>query len=583
MPDGTLMSDAEHARLNGSGGEKTKSRTNRAWKNKAPDLDRPKTAVEEVEAAKAAKAVKVINSVEINLSPLPAASKTLPFKITGDEGATFTFELKNEDSAYYNFDDKIFQTAKVVLEKAKIDKAGYYMGEIVFPTVTDDDQYDISIFAEPITTKHIAREEVRFGDGSLDINSSTGSDSLLINKVIYQNLNKTLTIGTFSPNSTIETGSKVNTVLSLVPSRTDGDYVNKQAFSVSCAVTTATKCYRVIKQPTSGDLISYVEPVVGSAPITIEGENQYPVVTATGKINVAVSSSTTVTIDGLSATPLVGDKFEIIDGPNSTSPQIVTVVNEGNIISSVAISAANDKTIQFSNQTNRQWPIDNFTHLIESGMEVLPNTNVVANTKIGAYITSVLELEGTKYEKNIILKAIPSKSTKNIKPTIVKGEVTVQSGSVIFDKAQLLALGGQTIKIGGYGEEIMTNIHGYELVFSDLAIALTPVTTTTTAAVNNSTSVPVTSRNGILDDVSTVSGIGINPALVDPTVDTGAGAVTGAGTLVLTAAQTLEDNAVLTFANAGQTATITGNVKVIKVGSSNAAIEFDVERLLSIT
>ena len=181
------------------------------------------------------------------------------------------------------------------------------------------------------------------------------------------------------------------------------------------------------------------------------------------------------------------------------------------------------------------------------------------------------------------MKAIPSKSTKNIKPTIVRGKVTAQSGSVIFDPAQLLTLGGQTIKIGGYGEEIMKKVHGYELVFSDLAIALTPVTTTTTAAVNNSTSVPVTSRNGILDDVSTVSGIGINPALVDPTVDTGAGAVTGAGTLVLTAAQTLEDNAVLTFANAGQTANITGNVKVVKAGDSSATIEFDVERLLSIT
>ena len=121
------------------------------------------------------------------------------------------------------------------------------------------------------------------------------------------------------------------------------------------------------------------------------------------------------------------------------------------------------------------------------------------------------------------------------------------------------------------------------MVFSDLAIALSPIITTTTGAVNNSTSVPVTSRNGILDDTSVVSGIGINPNIVDPTVDTGAGAVTGAGTLVLTAAQTLEDGATLTFSGAGQTATITGNVEIKGVGTADGSIRFDVDKLLSIT
>jgi hypothetical protein len=93
----------------------------------------------------------------------------------------------------------------------------------------------------------------------------------------------------------------------------------------------------------------------------------------------------------------------------------------------------------------------------------------------------------------------------------------------------------------------------------------------------------VASRNGILDDISTVSGIGINPSLADPTVDTGAGAVTGAGTLVLTAAQTLEDGATLTFANAGLVATITGNIHVLKAGTASQRLRFDIDNLLSIT
>jgi hypothetical protein len=119
--------------------------------------------------------------------------------------------------------------------------------------------------------------------------------------------------------------------------------------------------------------------------------------------------------------------------------------------------------------------------------------------------------------------------------------------------------------------------------FSELQVVLTEVSTTTTAAVNNSTSVPVTSRNGILDDVSTVSGIGIAADVANPTVDTGAGAVSGAGTLVLTAAQTLEDGATLTFANAGLVATITGNIKIIKAGTAAQTLRFDIDKFLSIT
>ena len=105
----------------------------------------------------------------------------------------------------------------------------------------------------------------------------------------------------------------------------------------------------------------------------------------------------------------------------------------------------------------------------------------------------------------------------------------------------------------------------------------------TTAASSASTSVAVASRNGILDGVSTVSGIGINAKLVDPTVASGAGAVSGAGTIVLSAAQTIEDGATLAFANAGLVATITGNIQIIKAGKADATIRFDIDKLLSIT
>ena len=144
-------------------------------------------------------------------------------------------------------------------------------------------------------------------------------------------------------------------------------------------------------------------------------------------------------------------------------------------------------------------------------------------------------------------------------------------------------MAGDTLKIGGYGESQIYNLYGYRVRFSDLKINLAEISTTTTSAVSNSTSVPITSRNGILDTISTVSGIGINAATTIPTVASGAGAVSGGGTIVLSAAQTLEDGITLTFKGAGQTATITGNIEILETGTASQNLRFDVEKLLSIT
>ena len=168
------------------------------------------------------------------------------------------------------------------------------------------------------------------------------------------------------------------------------------------------------------------------------------------------------------------------------------------------------------------------------------------------------------------------------KPTISKGLVSIQAGNIIFNNQQVKALAGDTITIGGYGEEgILKNI-GYNIKVTDLKVELTPITTTTTAAVVNSTSVIVAEKAGIINGVSTVSGIGIDSSTAVPTVSSGGGA-SGSGTLTLSAAQNLESGTTLTFGNTGQVATITGNIEVLKTGAIDEAIYFDVEKLLSIT
>ena len=79
MPDGTLMSDIEHNRLYGS---------------------------------------NVINSFDLDFSDLPAISEKRNFIISGDTGAEFILEIKdNTTGYYYNFNSNAFQAARSKLEK----------------------------------------------------------------------------------------------------------------------------------------------------------------------------------------------------------------------------------------------------------------------------------------------------------------------------------------------------------------------------------------------------------------------------------------------------------------------------------
>ena len=603
--------------------------------------------------------MKVIKEFDLDLSPLQATSSQRQVSVIGENGAVFSLEIKNEDNHYYNFITRAFQVANSGLyNEVIVNKV--FNENIYFPTVTDNDQYDIFLSAQPITTRHADYVEKRFGDGSIDINSSTGSNSLLMTKVIYQYVDQTLTISPYSAGGTIEVGSVVSDTITL----SRGLTANNQAFSIACSVSTAAKCYRIIKQPVSNDVVAFVAPVVGDEPITIPGENIYPTATAafTGDdVNGAITSGAIVEIDAdVAGNVVIGDKIttpvttDTVNGARDASAVAVTMdaavatkmavgdqvtgnaaldagiftvasLDSTNVFSiSSAVAIADETTLTFSskinrslttvlnldpsgeakqftmsqdiqfrdnapltffNQMNYQWPIDNFAHVIKNKMVVVPGTNVTTDSRISDYKATITEFSGTKYEKIIVTKEVSAVKTLAIKPVITRGDISTQTGAVVFNKQQAVALSGDTLKVGGYGESEILRVYGYDVIFSNMAVALTPVTTTTTAASagGSSTSVVVASRNGILDAVSTVSGIGINPKLANPTVASGAGAVTGAGTIVLNAAQSLESGATLTFAGAGQTATITGNIQVVKAGDANQTLRFDVDKLLSIT
>ena len=408
----------------------------------------------------------------------------------------------------------------------------------------------------------------------------------MLQKVIYQYTDLSLVIGPYAATSAFSVASPATTTLTIPR----GGVAAKTAFTMSCT-SASTESYVVIKQPTSDDILSFLTPTVATLPETLPGENIHPAITTAadstsegGTTVNGASTGTTVTTHVVSSTiATLGDRV-LGNDALAAATVTVTAVSGGSgktFTISEPISIADDLPLSFSNQKNHQWPLDSIKGIV-SGSIVIPDTYVTASTTVAEYEEAVTNFTGTEQERTVIKNQAPALDTKAKKPTVVKGIVTVQPGSVVFDKQQVRAFGGTTLKIGGYGTDQVLNAYGYEVVFSELAVALTSITTTTTAASSNSTSVVLAARDGILNGTSTVSGIGINPAAAAPTVNSGANA-TGAGTVVLSAAQTLENGTTLTFPGAGKVATVTGYIEVLKVGDASQTLRFDMEKLLTST
>jgi hypothetical protein len=536
--------------------------------------------------------IKNISGFTLDTSDIKEAGETRSFVIAGGKGAEFTLEIKNEDGYYYNFVTNTFQVAQAKLDETII--GGNYIAQVNFPPVTDEDQYDVFLYAKP-GTKHALYNEVRFADGSLDLNSSSGSNSLMLQKVIYQYLDRTLTISTAARTSAFTPSASTNNTITT----SSGASKSKIPFTVTS--TSATdQSFVILKQPSSSDVYSTFTRVVGSSPVTLPGENIYPVVTTPqvgdGGGNTAVDHIAEGVIvmleypDNMDGVPKVGDR---ILGTEALAGKIFTVGDVNNEAKRITISWGGESlaadefvsqgdVLSFSNQVNYSWPLDD-TNKITPGMFVTHSSGdgaIVADTVIGDYKDTLTILSGTENEKVITQNYASAIDSKGVKPIMVKGLVTSQTGNVVFNNQQQKLLAGDTINIVGYGEKHIADIDGYTVKFTDLAIALTEITTTTNSAVDNNVNIPVAARAGIRNTVSTVTGIGMNPALAAPTVNSGATA-DSAGTIVLSAAQTLENGITLTFPGAGKVATITGYIEILKAGPSDATLYFDLEQLLT--
>jgi len=600
--------------------------------------------------------MKVIKSFNLDTKDIGSGGEVRVLTINADKGAVFSMEIMNEDNKYYNFQTNSFQTTKTRLSDISIQNT--LRRSILFPSVTDADKYDIYVFAGK-NTKHTERKEVRFADGRLDINSSTGSNSKLLQKVIYQTLDTTITISGYSPNSTV-TGA--NTVPTITAS--NGKSVAKIPFTYVFTVS-STRTLSINRQPISSDIMQFVDKVVDATPVDIPGEDIYPTVTGTDSVAAEVSESTSITMENpVASTMSVGDKVTGTGIPTTSTVTVASIDSTRVFSTSEAVSLTESVELNFSNRRNYRWAINDIYGL-KPGMIQLKSTFFETQPTIKEYLTQTTIFENEIGEYKVDDVRIPAIDTLGAKPSMIRDATTfvetiTQTGNVVFSEQALLTFAGSHGKIFAYGKSEINRLTGYDVEFSDLAVALTEVSTTTTAAVSASKSVPITQRAGIMDGISTVSGIGIDTTIastdtVDGTVSTatklvmdtnvasimsvgdrvtgtgisstsvvtvaalnpdndnlkefsvseaisvadgvtlsfnsqentipkvvsGAGSVIGAGTLVLSSVQTLEDGITLTFPGAGTIATVTGYIKVNRAGSKDVTLRFDLEKFLT--
>ena len=448
---------------------------------------------------------KIIHNIIFDTSDINQDGETRKFTINASNGSVCDLEIQDSDDKYYNFYTNTFQVARTNIKNQVL--FGGYQFDVVFPSITDGNarRYDIRVISKD-DTSHAVYNKVTFEDNSIDLNSSSGSKSTLLRKVLYQTANKTLdyVLSATTPNTSIAQSTHLQS-----PSATsDATFVDSAkaiigkatAFEVSYTARDG-RAFQISRQPVDLDVFVKVTRTIGSDALPIEGEDT-------------------------------------------------------------------------SSETYYRWPLNNIDGLAE-GMELAKNSsNVTLDSSIKYYEEVITTGVNTRCARDVVNKRVEALDTAGALPTLTRDIsargvlVKTQTGNVVFDKQQAAALKDDTATFLAYGPEDIEKLTGWRVEFDNLKAELATVTTTTTSGVSSSTSIPVASGDGIVDNVSVMSGIGVNAAVVNPTV-TAIGSYSGTtATLTVSSAQTLENGITLTFTGAGTALTISGNITFVKEGKT---------------
>ena len=556
---------------------------------------------------------KKIKKVDIDYSDIASSGGLKNIIVNGDPGIIFSIEVYEGDQAsYYNFKTKTWSATSYKQTNVH-SVSGTYSTSIDFPVQASLKTFTINIYAETIEnikTIHKSFLEIKNKDGSLNLNKSSGSDSNVITKKLYQDVIKNLYLSAIAPSkqhasqgttngdpagSPHGTGVASNRMI-IDEDATDPNVVQVGDLIVCTGIASALGV-TVTKINPDGDNTHEIEMSaadVVSDGVTVvftpafKGMTPNHIASTTGRAALEVVSgssgsySFSITMAAFASRGLSATKLP-------TTEDLCAIIPITFGAAALPITGENTSTPHFY-----RWPVTNIANLA-NGMALDPardgtGANTTTPTVIGDYSTSkTLQRidESNKYytdfqnytEQDVYVGGIDP--TGNAITAIDRnGRVAAQAGNITFNIQQADALKADAdVLIIAQGAKAIQQATGMQVSVSGVTITPTQVSTTTTGASSANATVALAEVGNIVVG-QTVRGVGINSAVANPTVVSKA-AATGDANIVVNGNQTLEDGVTLFFDGPSNELTMTGTINVKNMAIADTQLFFNVERFLS--
>jgi len=554
---------------------------------------------------------KKITTIDIDTADIDALGETRSFSIEADEGAVVTIFITDNSNNFYNFTSKTFTSTKDQLSKIELSTGGYSF-DVEFAAVGGSlKTYTINIVAEiagNIKTAHADYVEVRNADNSINVNQSIGSRNNLVQKIINQDTAKTFTLSCVAPSKNVASTLTVNgEVSSSNRVVVDQDVTNNKFLEINDLITgTGVDTHQLVTainpdgdnvnefQLTFADSIS--DGVTLTATPPFNGVTPHYNVSTSGAFSDAtVSTGGALTTDfTITVTAATGRTLTVLRNPTINDLCAITTVDFG----SAAIAIEGEDTS--SSSVFFRFPVTNIANLSNgllldsaraggaatgggSGGTNTTTPAKIANFRSTKEINRIVERE---YYNDFISETVEDVFVAGVDPvnndvTAIdrNGRITAQAGNITFNKQQLDALKSDTsVRLFGFGNSGINRVTGANVSLSDISTSSTQISTTTSSGVSNSTTIPVAEAGNISVGM-TMRGIGVSASAANPTV-VSKNVTSGAGNVVVSAAQTIENGQTLFFDGGSNVVTITGTINLSNMPINNLSLFFDLERFM---
>jgi len=149
-------------------------------------------------------------------------------------------------------------------------------------------------------------------------------------------------------------------------------------------------------------------------------------------------------------------------------------------------------------------------------------------------------------------------------------------GTIVISNASTWS-SGVTLTFTGKGSSDSRTFNNTAFSIKNFTLTIDPVVTTTDAVVSDSTTIPITSTNGIkAAEGVLMTGIGVTNT--SPHVD----AISAGVNITASSAQTLENGQTVTFTGSSRSATITADVTVSQHGTDDITLTLALDNILTV-